>query len=56
MLDKLTARLKEYEIEIEKSAARHNSMLGAYQELKHVYELAKETEPVIEIVDVTPTP
>lgn len=48
MLDKLVLRIQELEQTIEKSAANHNALIGALQEVKSIYHLAVETAPTVE--------
>jgi len=50
MLEQLLERIKNYEQQIEKSAANHNAMVGALQELKNIYEIAKNATPIVEAI------
>ncbi len=57
--ESVTARIKEYEAAIEKSAANHNGLLGALGELKNILSfmtpvaetLIPASEPVLEVVN-----
>lgn len=53
MLDKISDRIKEYEKALEESAAKHNAMLGALNELRSLLELAKKEHEVVEEVVYT---
>jgi hypothetical protein len=50
MLEKLVARIKELGAELEKSAAVHNAMLGAMQELKSLYQDALKVAPLVDVL------
>lgn len=56
MLEKLVLRIQELEQIIEKSAANHNSMIGALQEVKNLYHMFVESssqadEVVAEVIE-----
>ncbi len=54
MLEKITARIQELEKALEQSAAQHNSLVGAMQEAKNLFQVVmaaeKEVVPVVEEV------
>lgn len=47
MLDKLKARLEQLTTALEQSAAHHNALAGALQEVKKLYEDALAAEPLV---------
>lgn len=53
MLDKISDKIKAYEKAIEESAARHNGMVGALNELRQLLEVAKQEHEVVEEVIYT---
>lgn len=56
MLDKIIARIQVLGEELEKSASKHNAMLGAMQELKALYNEAVIVAPVVEAIIPQVTP
>ena len=50
MLEKLEQRIKDYTAALEKSVSNHNTMLGAFNELKYIYDLFKESTPAVETI------
>lgn len=56
MLEKLVARMHALTAELEISAGKHNSLVGAMNELKALYDDLVATAPVVESVvsDISP--
>lgn len=51
MLQEIMNKMQTLSKELEESAARHNSMIGAMSVLKELYTAAVEVAPVVEAMD-----
>ena len=48
MLEAIKKRIDELAVELDRSMANHNAIVGALNEAKYLYQLAEKAVPVVE--------